>query len=117
MLSIARQRPTVARPGAGRGALDRCPRWRRAVGRGERERALVAAEAINMLALPWDPLLRAAVLGHLGQQEKARAALGELLALDPAFAHHARRYISGYVFQADLLAVIVDGLKRAGLKI
>ena len=77
--------------------------------RGELAAALEAAQAINMPALAWDPLLRASILGLLGRADEARAALGELLALDPEFPRHARRYLAGYIFQDELAEQVAVG--------
>ena len=83
--------------------------------RGELEAALQAAEAINLPDFPWDPAVRASILARLGRREEARVALGELLALDPDFRRHARRYLSGYILHDEVVDRVVGGLERAGL--
>jgi adenylate cyclase len=75
------------------------------------------ALAFQMPQLFWDPLLRAAALGRLGREQKAAQVAGELLQLRPDFSTHGRFLVSCYVKFDSLADAIMDGLRRAGLKI
>src|SRR6266576_1464610 len=55
--------------------------------------------------------------GHLGRHAEAKAAVRDLLALDPEFAAHARSNIGTWHFASDLMDPILDGLRKAGLSI
>ena len=46
---------------------------------------------------------------------EAGEALAELLALDPDFPRHVRRYLSGYILHDDLVEKVVEGLELAGM--
>ncbi len=83
--------------------------------RGEYEDALAEALKFNYPALYLDPMMRAATLGQMGRKNEARTAVGELLKLEPDFATRGRRLISHYVKVDDLIDMIVEGLRKAGL--
>jgi TolB-like protein len=85
--------------------------------RGEYERALEHAMQVNMPSLFWQPLVIAAIYGHLGRRAECAAAVRDLLAIDPGFAAHARRDIAAWHFASGLLDRIVDGLGKAGLDV
>ncbi len=59
--------------------------------------------------------MRAAALGQLGRQEEARKALQDLLTLRPDFAAARQEY--GKWFDSEFVERILDGLRKAGLKI
>ena len=80
-------------------------------------KAYQEAQQIQMPQLFWDPLLRAATLGHLGKKAEAAQALAELLALKPDFSQQARFLISCYAKFDSLINTILDGLRLAGLKL
>jgi adenylate cyclase len=69
----------------------------------------------NYPELFWDPVLRAAALSQLGKEQEARAAVSELLKLEPEFAMKGRRLISNYVKVDEVAAEILEGLRKAGL--
>jgi adenylate cyclase len=83
--------------------------------RGEYEDAFTEALNFNHPGLFWDPMMRAATLGQMGREHEARAAVGELLKLEPDFAGRGRRLISHYVKVDDLIDKIIEGLQKAGL--
>ncbi len=83
--------------------------------RGKYENAFAEALKFNLPGLFWDPVMRAATLGQMGKEHEARAAVGELLKLEPDFVTRGRRLISHYVKVDDLVDMIIEGLRRAGL--
>lgn len=83
--------------------------------RGEYENAFAEALKFNFPGLYLDPLMRAAALSQLGRQNEAKAAVSQLLKLDPDFATRGRWLISRYVKVDDLIDRIIEGLEKAGL--
>jgi adenylate cyclase len=83
--------------------------------RGEYENAFAEALKFNYPDLYLDPMMRAAALGQLGRAHEARTAVGQLLKLDPDFANGGRRLINNYVKVDDLIDMIIEGLRKAGL--
>jgi adenylate cyclase len=83
--------------------------------RGEYENALAEAQKFNYPNLFWDPVMRAAALGRLERHTEAKAAVGQLLKLEPDFATRGRLLISRYVKVDDLVDTIIEGLRKAGL--
>ncbi len=83
--------------------------------RGEYENAFAEALKFNFPELYLDPMMRAAALGRLGRQNEAKAALSQLLKLEPDFAARGRSLISCYVKVDDLVDKIIEGLRKAGL--
>ena len=65
----------------------------------------------------WGPLLRAASLGQLGRTSEVEKDILDLKALRPDFETKARLLISRYVKEDKLVEHIIEGLKKAGLKI
>ena len=65
----------------------------------------------------WRSLMRACCLGHLGRRAEAKPELAELLQKKPDFARRGRTLIGRYIKFPDLLEQIVDGLRKAGLKL
>jgi TolB-like protein/Tfp pilus assembly protein PilF len=59
----------------------------------------------------------ASACGHLGRRAEAKAAVRDLLALDPEFAAHARSNVGTWHFASGLMDPILDGLRKAGLSI
>jgi len=78
---------------------------------------LECANRVDMPGLFWPFLVMASTCGHLGRHAEAKAAVGDLLALDPEFAVHARSNIGTWHFASGLMAPILDGLRKAGLSI
>jgi adenylate cyclase len=83
--------------------------------RGEYENAFAEALKFNFPELYLDPMMRAAALGRLGRQKEAKAALSQLLKLEPDFATRGRSLISRYVKVDYLVDSIIEGLRKAGL--
>ena len=83
--------------------------------RGQYENAFAEALKFNYPELFWDPVMRATALGRLGRQSEAKAAVGQLLELEPDFATRGRWLMSRYVKVNDLVDTIIAGLQKAGL--
>ncbi|UCF92243.1 MAG: hypothetical protein JSW39_28920 [Desulfobacterales bacterium] len=81
----------------------------------EYEAALREALRINIPEFFWDPLLQAAVYGKLGQKADAQTSLQELLRLRPLFTTRWRQLMQAYVFSEENVAILMEGLRDAGL--
>jgi hypothetical protein len=81
------------------------------------EKAFHEAANFAMPQLFWDPLLRAASLGQLGKEKEAGLAAEDLLRLRPDFPDKASLLIGIFVKEPTLIDTLLDGLKRAGLKL
>lgn len=63
----------------------------------------------------WARAHLAAALGHLGDQDQARAALADLMRIKPEFSlAYAREHLF-YLRRAEQLETYIDGLRKAGL--
>jgi tetratricopeptide (TPR) repeat protein len=78
--------------------------------------ALASALKVNMPGYYWPHAVLAAAYGQLGEQQRASAALGELEAVLPNFGAIAREEF-GKWNDAELTEHLLDGLRKAGLKI
>src|SRR5207248_8678901 len=78
--------------------------------------ALNVAVKINMPRFYATYLVAAAAYGQLGERDAASKALRELLVLWPDFGVSAREEM-GKWFDPDLAEHLLDGLRKAGLKI
>jgi hypothetical protein len=58
--------------------------------------------------------MRAAALSRLGRQNEAKAAVSQLLKLEPDFATRGRWMVSRYVKVDTLIDMIIEGLREAG---
>jgi len=83
---------------------------------GNYREALAVVAKINMPHYWRANLVLAASYGHLGKLEAARSALGSLLAAKPDFAAIARAECEKW-WQPALVEQMLDGLRKAGLKI
>jgi serine/threonine protein kinase len=92
------------------------PAFANAYRKGEYREALDAALRINLPGYFHAHAARAAVYGQLGEHEPAQKALKELLALRPDFASTVR-YEYAKWYDPDHIERIVEGLRKAGLKI
>lgn len=104
--------------------LNPCsPRWYRIIPymieykRGNYEAALAEAMQLNIPSCFWDPMLKAAAYGRLGRQEEGRAALADLLAVQPAFASDRLRFMRALLFSDESVSEIATGLAAAGLNL
>jgi adenylate cyclase len=65
----------------------------------------------------WDPVIRAAALGHLGRLEEAAACARELLELVPDFEERAHIIVGRGTRSDSVVEKVIDGLRKAGLRI
>ncbi len=65
----------------------------------------------------WGPMLMAAVLGHLSRKQGTQTELQHLKRIKPDFNQNARILISLFVKEEPLVADILEGLQKAGLRI
>jgi TolB-like protein/Flp pilus assembly protein TadD len=85
--------------------------------KGEYEQALECANRVDVPGHFWPFLVMASACGHLGRRAEAKAAVRDLLAIDPEFATHARSYVGTWHFASGLMDPILEGLRKAGLSI
>lgn len=83
----------------------------------EYEKALKEANQYDVASLFWGPLLRAAIAGQQHRTEEAKSNIAHLMQLKPDFEEKAHYLIRRFVKEDDLVEHIVDGLRKAGLKI
>ena len=78
--------------------------------------ALAAALKMNLPGVSLVDVALAATYGQLGDGEAARQAIRELLAGKPDYAAIARQELEKW-FDAEIVAHLIDGLRKAGLDI
>jgi adenylate cyclase len=83
--------------------------------RRDYEEALECLKKFDMPSIFWDPLDRAAVLGQLGRSAEAKAAIDEMLRLQPKVADDPARFLRCFIFQDELVDHVLEGLRKAGL--
>ena len=83
---------------------------------GKYNDALETIKKFGLTDLFWNPLMQAAVLGQLGRITEAQAAIQRLISLKPDFPAKTRFYISCYLTKDKWVDLILEGLKKAGLK-
>ena len=65
--------------------------------------------------LLWDPLMKAAALGHLGREEEAGKNIYKLLQLLPEAADRIKDITESFLLSPELNREIFEGLRKAGL--
>lgn len=85
----------------------------------QEEYAEAYRETLNFTrpALFWEPLMKAATLGHLGMIAEGKENVGQLLELKPDFPERARILIGHYIKFDDIIERILAGLAKSGLEI
>jgi TolB-like protein/Flp pilus assembly protein TadD len=78
--------------------------------------ALESALKINMPGYVWFHVSLATIYGQLGDEERAEASLRDLAEVMPNFGEIARQQCSRW-FDDELTGHVLDGLRKAGLKI
>lgn len=91
--------------------------WLDALRRRDYESACVEAEEFTSSGYFWQPLMRATALAHLGRTEMAEASIEQLLLLKPDFRVRGQWLITRFVKFDDLVEVIKQGLRKAGLNL
>src|SRR6185295_12828941 len=84
---------------------------------GDHERAYQRALLFRDVTFFWRPLMRACSLGHLGRLTEAKLEVTELLRCKPDFKRRGRVLIGRYLKFPDLVARVVEGLGKAGLRL
>jgi adenylate cyclase len=85
--------------------------------KGEYREALTVALKINLPDNHMAQAGLAAVYGQLGETEKARAVLADILARHPKFADDPRAAFVTRRMPRDLVEALMDGLRKAGLQV
>jgi adenylate cyclase len=63
----------------------------------------------------WGPMLRVACLGQLNEPEKAKKHIADLANLKPDFPEKANMLIRRYIKEDELVALVENGLVKAGM--
>ncbi len=82
----------------------------------EYEKALAAAEKVNMPGHYWESASLASINAQLGRTEAAKKHLRTLLELEPNFARDPRTKAARLLTE-ELVGPLLDGLRKAGLEI
>lgn len=85
--------------------------------KNEYKKAMEQANQYNVPALFWGPLLRAASFGQLNNSSEAKHNITHLKKLRPDFEEKSRYLISCYVKEDGLVEHLIEGLKKAGMKL
>lgn len=84
---------------------------------GAFEAALGKARQVAMPAFHWNHVFVAMCCGQLDRAEEARAACDKILELAPGFEAQVWQGLDAWNLPDDFAELVVDGLRRAGLKI
>jgi len=84
---------------------------------GQFSEAYYEATSFNTPQLFWDPLLRAAALSQLGKKREAGIAVDELLTIKPDFLDCCRKLIGSFVKDPQMVVILLEGLRKAGLEV
>ena len=85
--------------------------------KNEYKMALKEANKYIVPTLFWAPLLRAAVMGQLNLKTEAQKNIDHLLKHKPDFEQQAVYLISRYVKEDELVNHVLEGLRKAGMKV
>jgi TolB-like protein len=91
--------------------------WADAMRRGDFDAAYASALEYRDPNFFWRELMLTSSLGHLGRAEDAQASAAELLRVKASFPYRGRHLIAHYIRADELRAIILDGLRKAGLQI
>jgi tetratricopeptide (TPR) repeat protein len=83
----------------------------------EYEKALEAAERINMPGFPGNQLLLAVTNAQLGNGPAAKRSVDDLLGPSPRYGKFAREDLSRWFVSDDMVEHVVEGLRKAGLDV
>jgi tetratricopeptide (TPR) repeat protein len=84
---------------------------------GDYEAALKEARQVKARFVLYGYLCAAAAYGQLGDKESAKAALAELLRIDPNYGDHVADDLAKRGVSPNIIAAVVDGLVKAGLRV
>ncbi|MDH3528896.1 MAG: protein kinase [Acidobacteriota bacterium] len=79
------------------------------------QEVLSEAQKINIPNYFWTLVMRTAALGHLGESEKAKEALHDLLVSRPDIAGKTPEEF-GHWLDAEFVEVLIEGLRKAGFE-
>lgn len=82
---------------------------------GRYEMALAEARKIEMPDVPYGQMAVAVASAQLGYEAEAKAAIDQVRALNPNIGNVIKEYLAARNLHPDLIALIVDGLRKAGL--
>jgi len=91
--------------------------WANHLRLGEFEEAYQAALLYRDPTFFWRALMRACCLGHLGRIAEAKLEVAELLQRKPEFRSRGRVLIGRHIKFPDLFERVVEGLRKAGLRL
>lgn len=84
---------------------------------GRYREALAEAKKIEAPHIVYGHLVVAMASTQLGLDREARAAVDRILAIDPAYADHVVEDLAKRNIHPDLISVVVNGLRKAGLPV
>lgn len=85
--------------------------------RGDYQAALSEALQVKARYVLYGYLCAAAAYGQLGDKANARAALAELLKIDPDYGEHVTDDLARRGVSPNIVTALVDGLVKAGLRV
>jgi tetratricopeptide (TPR) repeat protein len=91
-----------------------CWNWLR---QKEYEKAYLETLNFRLPSLFWDSALRAITLGHLGRLNEGKRNVEKILLLKPDFPVRGRALIRHFIKSEELVATLIEGLKKAGLNL
>jgi TolB-like protein len=83
----------------------------------EYENAHEELKKYNSTTLFWAPMQRIAVYGQLNRLDEAKPDFALLKQLKPDFEEKAEYLLTRFIKEADLLALMLEGLRKAGMKV
>ena len=84
---------------------------------GRYREALAEAKKIAVPGVIYNHIALAMAYAQLGRTEEADAEVGQILAIAPAYGDHVIADLQKRNVHPDLIRAVVDGLKKAGLKV
>jgi adenylate cyclase len=84
---------------------------------GKYEDALAEARMLDFPDVIYSHMALAISYAQLGRQQEARAAVRAILSIDPSYCDHAVQDLKKRNVGPELLSLVLDGLKKAGLAI
>ena len=85
--------------------------------KNEYENALEELKKYNSSTLFWAPMQRIAVYGQLNRLDEAKHDFALLKQLKPDFEEKAEYLLTRFIKEDDLLALMLKGLRKAGMKV